>query len=592
MCGIVGCVGDEDGTLDTLLHGLGNLEYRGYDSAGLAVGGDALTVRKRAGEIEALEAVLEDGAPSGPVGVGHTRWSTHGPPTDDNAHPHVGCEGRVAVVHNGIVENHEELRAELEAAGHDFRSGTDTEVIPHLIEAELAAGTDPAAAVRRAVDRLEGSYAIAATVAGDPTVYAARRDSPLVLGIGDDATYLASDVPAFRSFTDRVVYLDDGEFATLRPDGWTVSRDGEPVDKPVETVDWEPEAAGRGGYDHYMLKEIHEQPRALGRCLEGRIVDGGVDLDGAADRDPDRVQFVAAGTSYHASLYAAELFRRGGVPAQAFLASEYAGGTVPVDDALVVGVTQSGETADTLGALRAARDRGAETLAVTNTVGSTAARGCDEALYVRAGPEIGVAATKTFSTQLATLALLSAGIRPGDPDRDLLAALAALPEAVDEVLDDRPREVAESFVDAEGHFFVGRGLARPVALEGALKTKEITYEHAEGFAAGELKHGTLALVTEDTPVYAVVLGDGETARKTVSNVREVAARGAPVVAVTDGRSDVGRYADHTLSVPELDPRAAVVPANVRLQLTAYHTAALLDRPIDKPRNLAKSVTVE
>ncbi|MFB6074576.1 MAG: glutamine--fructose-6-phosphate transaminase (isomerizing) [Haloarculaceae archaeon] len=599
MCGIVGCV-DSDGVLETLLAGLGKLEYRGYDSAGVALAGDRVRVCKRAGEIDALEAAVAERSPSGPAGIGHTRWSTHGPPTDGNAHPHTDCTGQVAVVHNGIVENHQSLRAELAASGHEFDSDTDTEVIPHLIEAALEAGATPETAVRRAIDRLEGSYAVAAVVAGEDAVYAARNDSPLVLGVGADATYLASDVPAFRQFTDRVVYLADGEFARVGPDGWAVSDADGPVEKPVERVEWDAEAAGKCGHDHFMCKEIHEQPRALRECLRGRIDErGGVDLggvDGLGDGgglEPAAVQFVAAGTSYHASLFAARLFRAAGVPAQAFLASEYATERPPVDDALVVGVTQSGETADTLAAVRGARDRGARTLAVTNTVGSTAARECDRALFVRAGPEIGVAATKTFSTQLAALSLLVAATAPAEVASEAVAALRELPGQVQSVLDDEaPRAVAEAHLDADGYFFVGRGRQYPVALEGALKMKEITYRHAEGFAAGELKHGTLALVTGETPVFAVVVGDGECADKTVSNVREVQARGAPVVAVTDGRSDVARYADHVLSIPETAPRAGAVLANVQLQRVAYHTAALLGRPIDKPRNLAKSVTVE
>jgi glucosamine--fructose-6-phosphate aminotransferase (isomerizing) len=607
MCGIIGCVGRAD-TLDTLVHGLSKLEYRGYDSAGVALseagdggadgngGGEgSLDVVKSAGKIDDLRAALEGRELSGPVGVGHTRWSTHGPPTDANAHPHVDCTGRVAVVHNGIIENYQALRDELATAGHDFRSDTDTEVVPHLVEAGLRDGLDSEAAVREAIARLEGSYAIAVVLAGEEVVFAARNDSPLVLGIDDGATYLASDVPAFRDFTDRVVYLADGEFARLDAAGWTVTdSEGAVVDKPVETVDWDPEETGKSGYDHFMLKEIHEQPRALRQCLRGRVdeLGGAVDIGDLGDLSPTGVQFVAAGTSYHAALYAARLFREAGVPAQAFLASEYATGVPPIGDALVVGVTQSGETADTLSAMREASRRGARTLAVTNTVGSTAAREADHALYIRAGPEIGVAATKTFASQLAALNLLSLATAESD-GRDVVAALRDLPGDVQTLLDDSgAEEVAAAFVDAGAYFFIGRGYHYPVALEGALKMKEITYKHAEGFAAGELKHGPLALVTDDTPVFAVVTGDDELATKTVGNVKEVEARDAPVVAVTDGQSDVERYADHVLELPETHRRAASVLANVQLQLVSYHVANELGRSIDKPRNLAKSVTVE
>ena len=600
MCGIIGCVGRED-TLDTLVHGLSKLEYRGYDSAGVALpapepdGEGSLDVVKCAGKIDDLRAALADREISGPVGVGHTRWSTHGPPTDANAHPHVDCTGRVAVVHNGIIENYQALRDELSTAGHEFRSDTDTEVVPHLVEDGLRDGLDAEAAVRRAITRLEGSYAIAVVLAGEETVFAARNDSPLVLGIDDDATYLASDVPAFRDFTARVVYLADGEFARLDAEGWTVTdSDGEHVEKTVETVDWDPEETGKSGYDHFMLKEIHEQPRALRQCLRGRVdeLGGAVDIGDLGDLSPTGVQFVAAGTSYHAALYGAQLFREAGIPAQAFLASEYATGVPPIGDALVVGVTQSGETADTLSAMREAKGRGARTLAVTNTVGSTAAREADHALYIRAGPEIGVAATKTFASQLAALNLLSMATAETDT-RDVVGALRDLPGDVQTLLDDSGAEaVAEEFVDAGAYFFIGRGYHYPVALEGALKMKEITYKHAEGFAAGELKHGPLALVTADTPVFAVVTGDDELATKTVGNVKEVEARDAPVVAVTDGQSDVERYADHVLELPETNRRAASVLANVQLQLVSYHVANRLGRSIDKPRNLAKSVTVE
>ena len=596
MCGIIGAVGRGSDTLDVLVHGLSKLEYRGYDSAGVALASDSIDVCKKAGELDELRGALEGRSVQGSVGIGHTRWSTHGPPTDANAHPHQDCSGDVAVVHNGIIENYQELRDELASAGHTFRSDTDTEVVPHLVEDELRGGADPEAAVRAALSRLEGSYAVAVVIAGVEQIFAARNDSPLVLGISDDAYYLASDVPAFRDHTDRVVYMNDGEFAALDAGGWTVTTlDGEPVEKPVDTVDWDPEETGKSGYDHYMLKEIHEQPRSLRQCLSERVDElaGTVDIDDLADLNPRGVQFVACGTSYHAALYGAELFQQAGIPAQAFLASEYASSPPPIGDALVIGVTQSGETADTLSALREADRRGARTLGVTNVVGSTVARECDHVFYIRAGPEIGVAATKTFASQLAALNLLALGMAGGDDTRELIGALRDLPGQVQEVLDESgARAVAETYLESDAYFFIGRGLNFPVALEGALKMKEITYKHAEGFAAGELKHGPLALVTDQTPVFAVVTGDGEQARKTIGNVKEVEARDAPVIAVTDGQSDVERYADHVLRVPETHPRTAAVLANVQLQLVSYYTAAELGRSIDKPRNLAKSVTVE
>jgi glucosamine--fructose-6-phosphate aminotransferase (isomerizing) len=603
MCGIVGYVGDADATLSVLLDGLSNLTYRGYDSAGVAVGGETLRVEKREGELDRLVSALDAGDRSrftGPVGVGHTRWSTHGPPTDANAHPHTDEAGRVAVAHNGIVENYRALREELEADGVTFASETDTEVVPHLIARGLARGLDPETAVREAAGRLSGSYAIVAVVAGVDSLFAVRQDSPLVLGVGDDETFVASDVPAFLEHTRDVVYLDDGEFVRLDRSGWAVTdADGSPVEKEVRRVEWEAEQTGKSGYDHYMLKEIHEQPRSLRQCLSGRVdeLEGRItveELDGVGD--VDAVQFVACGTSYHAALYGAQLFRARGVPATAHYAHEYATAPPPVSgDDLVIGVTQSGETADTLRALREAGSRGAETLVLTNVVGSTAARECDHVVYLRAGPEIGVAATKTFSSQLVGLNLLVARLADGGVGsrRDLIDALRGVPNAVQAVLDesDAPA-VVETFLDADAFFFLGRGLDYPVALEGALKFKEITYEHAEGFAAGELKHGPLALVTSETPVFAVVTGDGEAARKTIGNVKEVEARDAPVVVVTDGVAEAGSYADHVLSVPSTDERLTPLLANVQLQLVAYHMAARLGRPIDKPRNLAKSVTVE
>ncbi|WP_435068252.1 glutamine--fructose-6-phosphate transaminase (isomerizing) [Haloplanus sp. C73] len=597
MCGIIGCIGT-DRTTETLLSGLSNLEYRGYDSTGIALGGPSLAVEKREGELTNLRDHLADtDLPGSALGIGHTRWSTHGAPSDANAHPHTDERGRVAVVHNGIIENADALRDELRADGVTFTSDTDSEVVPHLVAAALADGHAPRDAVRTAVDRLEGSYALTIVVGGVEALFAVRNDMPVVLGIGDDAHYVASDIPAFLDRTRDVVFLDDGELAVLRPDDWEVTDGGDPVSKTVRTADWEPEQTGRSGYDHFMLKEINEQPRALRQCLRGRTDDlaDTVEVDALAGLDrPERVHFVACGTSYHASLYGAQLLRDMGIPARADLASEYALAPPPMDaETLVVGVTQSGETADTLNALRAAESKGAATLAVTNVVGSTAARECDTLLPIRAGPEIAVAASKTFSSQLVALNLLAEHLRSQERRWGGASKLRALPQQVQQVLDDSAaRDVVDAYHDRDAFFFVGRGYNRPVALEGALKFKEITYKHAEGFAAGELKHGPLALVSERTPVVAVVTGSGPSAQKTVNTIKEVKSRGAPIVAVTDGRTDVARYADAVLDVPAAEPRIAAVLANVQLQLVAYYTALGLDRSIDKPRNLAKSVTVE
>jgi len=440
-------------------------------------------------------------------------------------------------------------------------------------------------------------------VEGEDAILAARNDSPLVVGIGEENAsgeggeyFLASDVPAFRQHTGKVIYVEDGELVRLGEDLAVTDSDGQPVEKTIHTVEWDAEETGKSGYDHFMLKEIHEQPRALRQCLSGRVDElaGTVDIGDVGAGIPSSIHFVAMGTSYHAGLYAAQLFRAAGVPAQTFHASEYATSTPPVDDTLVVGISQSGETADTLSALREARKRGARTIAVTNTVGSTADRECDETLLIRSGPEIGVAASKTFTGQLAALHLLALStVEPGQTRREVVPSLRDLPGDVQSILDEsRAEEVAEAYRDAKSYFFIGRSYQYPVALEGALKLKEISYEHAEGFSAGDLKHGPLALVDSQTPVFAMVTGDDEIARKTVGNIKEVEARDAPVVAVTDGRSDAELYADHVLEVPETHPRAAAVLTNVQLQLVAYHVANKLGRPIDKPRNLAKSVTVE
>jgi glucosamine--fructose-6-phosphate aminotransferase (isomerizing) len=556
-------------------------------------------VLRKSGELDALSAVVDANRPTGTYGIGHTRWSTHGPPTDRNAHPHTDESGRVAVVHNGIIENYATLKAELEETGVTFTSDTDTEVVPHLIARALDAGDDPESAFHNTVDRLEGSYAIAAIIEGSETIYAARQGSPLVVGVGEDCTYLASDVPAFVDHTRDVVFLEDGQRVIATPTGYTIlDTDRQPVEMAVQTVSYTAEETGKSGYDHYMLKEIHEQPTALRQCFSGRAdaLDGTITLEEVDEiPQPNAVQFVACGTSYHAALYGAAILREMGIPAEAYLASEYALSPPPLSlGTLVVGITQSGETADTLAALRDAKSRGVSTLALTNTVNSTAARECDHAVYIRAGPEIGVAATKTFSSQLVGCNLLAEELVDGPRDlRPLIESLRDLPDDVQSILDSsRAEELVEEYADSDAYFFIGRGTNVAVALEGALKCKEISYEHAEGFPAGELKHGPLALVTPETPVFAVVTGDDERAQKTLGNIKEVQARGAPVIAVTDGESDAAEIADETLMIPETSERAAPVLANVQLQLFSYHLADALGRPIDKPRNLAKSVTVE
>ena len=603
MCGIIAKVGADEAVID-LLSGLENLEYRGYDSAGIAtLSGTGVDIIKRAGEIDVLREAIHRRPPNGSIGVGHTRWSTHGRPTDANAHPHADCANRVAIVHNGIIDNYERLKSNLST--HEFTSETDTEVIPHLIEEFLSEGYQPAEAFRRTLDRLSGSYAIAAIVEGSRAVFGSRNGSPLVLGRSSSGYYLASDVPAFLEYTDDVVYLEDGDMITVYPDRYEITDStANRVDRSVETVDWDPADAGKGGYAHYMLKEIHEQPTALRQAIRGRInpVSGRSELE---DFPPGRfediecVHLIAMGTSYHAAMYARSLFTGRNVPAQEFLSGEYATDPPPVDgQTLVVAISQSGETADTLSAVRSIQGTGARTLAVTNVVGSTLTRECTDTLYIRAGPEIGVAATKSFSSQVATLALLGECVsRDTDgtiprPTSDFLKALAELPDDVQRILDGSHAEaVAMAYRDSDAYFFIGRDVGHAVALEGALKFKEITYDHAEGFSAAELKHGPLALVTDRTPVFSIFVGSGDA--KTLNNVKEVRARDAPVVAIaSEENDDAASYADHVLTIPETHPDVAGILASVQLQLVSYHAAAQLDRPIDKPRNLAKSVTVE
>jgi glucosamine--fructose-6-phosphate aminotransferase (isomerizing) len=599
MCGIIGYVGESD-ALPIVAAGLKNLEYRGYDSAGIALRDGELSVYKSAGEIDNLAIPASSEAV---CGIGHTRWSTHGEPTDANAHPHTDCTGTVAVVHNGIIDNYDDLRTEL--SDHELTSETDTEVIPHLIEEYREAGATLLEAVETTIDRLEGSFAFAAVTRDEDGIVAARRDSPLVLGRGETANFVASDVTAFLEHTRDVTYLEDGDVVQVGAGSVSIRNGGAAVERETDTIEWEAEAAEKGGYDHYMLKEIHEQPRALRQALSGRVdeLGGDVDLDISLPTEYlnslEEIQIVACGTSYHAGLYAAKLIERhANVRTSVTVASEYdfEGGRDPWRT-LVIAVTQSGETADTLSAIRAAKRAGARTLAVTNTLGSTVTRETDDTVYIRAGPEIGVAATKTFASQVATLTLLSVylgrerGTTGTNTASEVLANLRDLPGAVQQALDrtNAVEAAAEEYADSDAFFFVGRDLGCPVALEGALKLKEISYDHAEGFPAGELKHGPLALVTEATPVLAV-LTDGTRPAETLNNVKEVESRSAPVIGLSS-HPPAEKFLDTALSVPDLGCLEPLV-ANVYLQLFAYYVADLKGRAIDKPRNLAKSVTVK
>ncbi len=604
MCGIIGYVGSKP-VIPILLAGLSRLEYRGYDSVGIAViAGGELQLFRRAGKVEDLAHQLAAHESSAQVGIGHTRWATHGPPTVENAHPHVDCRGKIAVVHNGIIENYRDLKARLVASGHTFKSDTDSEVIAHLIE-EHDHG-DLRAAVTAAVRELAGAFAIAVVSAGDPTrVVAARRGSPLVVGTSSDGGYVCSDIPAIIGRVEKVMFLADGEIADVRRDGIDVfTQSGEKVERAPQPITVDPLAIQKGGYKHFMLKEIHEQPRAVGETLREKLLPARTEFS-AIDRITagiDRVYLVACGTAYHAGLVAEYQWEeRLGIPVHTVIASEFRYRKMPVDShTLVVAVSQSGETVDTLMAARHAQAQGARVLALVNTVNSALARTADAAVYTRAGIEIGVAATKTFTAQLALLSLVGIYIaRRGVPVVDQLdcvtSALRLLPGQLAEVLaaESEVRRLAERFYTARDFLFLGRGPLYPIALEGALKLKEVSYIHAEGYPAGEMKHGPIALIDERMPV-VVLLNSHFMYDKVLSNIEEVKARNGTVIVLTDRPADaaVQERADHIISIPTAD--ASIVPAlyAVPLQLLAYYIAVRRGTDVDQPRNLAKTVTVE
>ena len=610
MCGIVGYVGPQDAR-DVVLEGLRRLEYRGYDSAGVAVIDGDLRVVKRAGKLSELESALSDGEPPvGSVGMGHTRWATHGAPTDRNAHPHLDCGGRVAVIHNGIVENFRALREQLDKRGHAFASDTDTECVAHLVEEELAGGAaDLADAVRRTVARLEGAYSLVVCSADEPgTLVGVKVSSPLVVGLGDGETILASDIPAILGRTASVIPLEEGQVAVVTRDGVAVTDlDGRALHPEPIHVDWDISQAQKSGYDSFMRKEIDEQPGAIRDTLVGRVVGGRLQLDElhVSDdvlREVSKVFVVACGTAFHSGMvakYAIEHWTR--IPVEIEIASEFRyRDPVLGPDTLTLAVSQSGETIDTLEAARHARRQGSQVVAVTNTVGSTISREADAVIYMHAGPEIGVAATKTFATQMVSLhlvALYLAQVRGAmfpEEVREVLDRMGELPDQVQRALelDARCRELAERIQHAPDVLFIGRHTGYPAALEGALKLKELSYVHAEGYPAGELKHGPIALVEDGVPVVAVATRC-HVYPKMLSNIQEVRARGADVIAVaTEGDAEIAGFAQHVLEVPDTPELLSPVVVTVPLQLLAYHVARLRGCDVDQPRNLAKSVTVE
>ncbi|MFJ4870992.1 glutamine--fructose-6-phosphate transaminase (isomerizing) [Streptomyces sp. NPDC088757] len=615
MCGIVGYVGGQS-ALDVVVAGLKRLEYRGYDSAGVAVLSDGgLAAAKRAGKLVNLDKELaERPLPGGSVGIGHTRWATHGGPTDANAHPHLDNAGRVAVVHNGIIENFAVLRGELAERGHVLASETDTEVVAHLLAEEFSSTGDLAESMRLVCRRLDGAFTLVAVHADQPdVVVGARRNSPLVVGVGEGENFLASDVSAFIAHTRSAIELGQDQVVELTRDGVAVTDfDGVPADVRAYHVDWDASAAEKGGYDHFMLKEIAEQPKAVADTLLGRIDASGrltldeVRIPDTVLREADKVVVVACGTAFHAGLiakYAIEHWAR--VPCEVELASEFRyRDPILGPRTLVIAISQSGETMDTLMALRHAREQGAKVLAVCNTNGSTIPRESDAVLYTHAGPEVAVASTKAFLTQLVACYLLALhlgrvrGTQWGDEVLAVVRELARIGEEVERVLEtmEPVRELARSLAHKDTVLFLGRHVGHPVALEGALKLKELAYMHAEGFAAGELKHGPIALIEEDLPVVVVVPspeGRSVLHDKIVSNIQEIRARGARTIVIAEeGDETVVPYADHLVRIPATPTLLQPLVSTVPLQVFACELATARGNEVDQPRNLAKSVTVE
>ncbi len=580
MCGIIGYIGRRQAE-PLILEGLKKLEYRGYDSFGIATLGSHIEIEKHKGRISEYAGGIQL---HGTTGIGHTRWATHGIPNDVNAHPHTDCNNQIAIVHNGIIENYAELKKELAAKGHIFRSETDTEVVVHLIEEQYAKTPDLLSAVRGALPHLVGSYALLVIASGADCLIAARNGSPLVLGIGDKEYFAASDMTPVLEYTERAIFLEDGDIACMTRNSVDIYQGARPVSRPVELIDWSPEEVKKGGFAHYMLKEIYEQPQAFFNTL--RAIDKS-SLPEFVCQSPF-VTIVACGSSYHAGLIFKYLLEEScGVPARVDFASEFRY-FLPPADGLVIGITQSGETADTLTALRKARIHNCRTLAITNVLGSSASRVADATLFMRAGPEISVAATKSFVAQLAVLMQIIDARSEGMYEDILLHAH----QAIEEILLMDLSAAVENCKGAQSIFYIGRGPFYPVALEGALKMKEISYIHAEGYAAGELKHGPFALLSPETPVIAICM-PGETYGVMVSNIKEIKARGAPVIALgSEGDQELPDIVDRFIPLPKTHPFVEVLTSLVVLQILAYRTAVALERDIDKPRNLAKSVTVE
>jgi len=578
LCGIIGYIGSQNAS-EILVKGLKHLEYRGYDSVGVATAAEeGIDLRKDKGMIGRVAEELSFASMNGHLGIGHTRWATHGAPCRENAHPHFDCHKKVVLVHNGVLENYQQLKEELAAKGHKFSSETDSEVIAHLMEEQLK--TDkPFYAFVKSLRKLEGSYALAVLFADDREhLYLARNGSPLIIGVGKGEMFCASDIPAMLNYTKTFVPLEDGDVATISKNGYKVSDiEGGPVERKSITVDWNMEMAEKGGYPHFMLKEINDQRHFINETLATDVAGARKMID-----EHDRIHIIACGTSYHAGMLLSYLLMRKGKEARAFIASDYSFIANPDEKTLVIAITQSGETADVMQAVKFAKERKAKTAGITNVVGSSITRMADAIVYLNAGPEIGVAATKTFTAQLAVAYLLVYDKEKLEPVRSIIAAMLEKEKGI--------KEIAARLKGAHDVFFIGRGLSVPIAYEGSLKFKEISYIHSEAYPGGELKHGTLSLIEQGIPLIAVA-PDDETAPKLLGNIKETKARGAMVVSLTDNR-EIRRESDFVIELPKMDkdlyPFAEIVP----LQLLAYHVSVLRGNDPDKPRNLAKSVTVE
>jgi len=604
VCGIIGYVGYRDART-VLIESLKRLDYRGYDSAGVAIIDKKLKIYKEVGEIAQVEKQIP--LLKGTTGIGHTRWATHGAVTKENAHPHLSCDKKIAIIHNGIIENFTKLKEELKKKGHIFRSQTDSEIIAHLIDEAYKGNLENA--VIAAVKKIQGSYAIVVVSEDEPNkVIGVRKESPLVIGVGDSENFLASDITAFLKYTNRVMFLNDGELCTITKDTISVyDINKKPIKKKEELITWDIKDAEKSGFPHFMLKEIYDQPDTVNQVLRGRLseieetVTFPENVEHLLNNDITSIQIVACGTSFYAGLVGKYLIEQlTNIPVFTELASEYRYFGTRNESSLVIAITQSGETADTLAALREAQASGCKTLVITNAIGSTATRITDGYILQQSGPEIGVAATKTFTSQLIVLLLIALKIAiiqkkiGSDELYNTIFNLKELPRHAREVLErsDDILTIAKHLKNAKSIFFIGRGINYPLSLEGALKLKEISYIHAEGFAAGELKHGPFALLTKDTPVVAIVTQD-PTYEKMLANIGEIKARGSPVIAIAEDKdTEIENHADYVLRFPTSSQILPSIQITIVLQLLAYHVANLRKCPIDKPRNLAKSVTVE